>query len=243
MVGTSSFGPAGPGTTVPKNCDPWSAGVGYRTGFAGDATHGICRDPGTSSFPLRISPRPHCKGTDEPLNATSVKNNLTIPRQPPSGKLPWYTSDRLHLRPARQGTTSLIVDFDHAFADLRYRQLDWTAAGSLDNCFQHLVGKRVERKRARCWSLFVPQTTVWSACSHPMRFSCLCPAHVRTSQISERISSCHCWSYAPKTARAYKGYVAASTSALCRLCPTRTQLRLAELSLTAPASARYQPGS
>ena len=48
----------------------------------------------------------------------------------------------------------------------------------------------------------MPQTTVWSACSHPMRFSCLCPAQVRTSQISARISSCHCWSYAPKPARA-----------------------------------------
>ena len=87
MVGTSWLVPAWPGTTAPKNRDPWAktrqidamqlhffhhflpvrchavscvtpAGVGYRSGFAGDATHGICRDPGTSSFPLRISPAP-----------------------------------------------------------------------------------------------------------------------------------------------------------------------------------------
>ena len=47
---------------LPNRCHAVScvtpAGVGYRMGFAGDATHGICRDPGTSSFPLRISPAP-----------------------------------------------------------------------------------------------------------------------------------------------------------------------------------------
>ena len=86
MVGTSWLVWSWPGTTTPKSSDPWAktdrfdasnrissitsarpvsrgflrdtSGVGYRMGFAGDATHGICRDPGTSSFPLRISPAP-----------------------------------------------------------------------------------------------------------------------------------------------------------------------------------------
>ena len=90
MVGTSWLVWPWPGTTTPKSSDPWAksdrfdatiaflpsllpvrchavscvtpAGVGYRTGFAGDATHGICRDPGTSSFPLRISPAPALYG-------------------------------------------------------------------------------------------------------------------------------------------------------------------------------------
>ena len=84
-----------------------------------------------------------------PLNATTVKDNLTVPRHRHQEgclgiHLTVFTFDLLD-----KEATSLVVDFDHAFAHLRYRQLYWTAAGSLDNRFQHLVGKRVERKRAR----------------------------------------------------------------------------------------------
>ena len=70
-----------------------------------------------------------------PLNATTVKNNLSIPRHRHQKgcfgiHLTVSTFDLLD-----KETTSLIVYFDHAFADLRYGQLHWTAAGSLDNRF------------------------------------------------------------------------------------------------------------
>src|SRR5262249_16097285 len=47
----------------------------------------------------------------------------------------------------------------------------------------------------------------------------------------------------PKPPEPHRLYAAVSTFVLCRPYPTRTQLQLVELSLTTPASARYQPES
>src|SRR6266851_5228804 len=121
-------------------------------------SNGLCRRryprylPRSGNFELPVANFTRARTVRErmnPLNATTVKNNLTIPRHRHQegclGKhLTVSTFDLLD-----KETTSLVVDFDDAFAHLRYLPLDWTAAGSLDNRFQHLVGKRVERKRAR----------------------------------------------------------------------------------------------
>jgi hypothetical protein len=164
MVGTSWLVWPWPGTTTPKSSDPWaktdrfdaSNRISHITsarpvsrGFLRDTSwgwlsNGLCRRryprylPRSGNFELPVANLTHARTVRErmnPLNATTVKDNLTVLRhRHQKGCL------GVHLTVSTvdlfdKEATPLVVDFDHAFAHLWYRQLYWTAAGSLDNCF------------------------------------------------------------------------------------------------------------
>src|ERR1700692_3459663 len=164
MVGTSWLVWPWPGTTTPKSSDPWAktdrfdasncissitSAQPVSRGFLRDTSRGWLSNgfrrrryprylTRSGNFELPVANLTLARAVRErmnPLNPTTVKDNLTVPRhRHQEGCLGIHltvsTFDLLD-----KETTPLVVDFDHAFAHLRYGHLSWPAAGSLDNRF------------------------------------------------------------------------------------------------------------
>ena len=150
MVGTSWLVWPWPGTTTPKSSDPWAKTDRFDAsnrissitsarpesrGFLRDTSrgwlsNGLCRRryprylPRSGNFEHPVANFTRARTVRErmnPLNATTVKDNLTVPRhRHQEGCLGIHltvsTFDLLD-----EEATPLVVDFDRAFAHLRYR--------------------------------------------------------------------------------------------------------------------------